>query len=107
MTPSTQGTTMPHAHEDALADHVVYRRTDKGRATLLSPPATLSPASLGFLARVNGFTDLRTLRDRDDEGGAQGSEDIGALLRLGLIEAVAPTSSLHSVPGTSETALGA
>jgi hypothetical protein len=99
---------MLHVPEDALADDVVYRRTDKGRAALLTLPATLSPASLGFLARVNGFTDLRTLRDRDDEGGAQGSEDIGALLALGLIEVVTPDlSPLNTGHGTGLSTLEA
>jgi hypothetical protein len=99
---------MLHVPEDALADDVVYRRTDKGRAALLTLPATLSPASLGFLARVNGFTDLRTLRDRDDEGGAQGTEDIGALLVQGLIEVVNPDlSPPHAGPFTGLSALEA
>lgn len=81
---------MSHRPAPAFDDDTVYRRTDKGRAALLALPATLSEASAGLLARVNGFTALRTLLDQDGDHAAEVAEAIHALLQGQLIEVVPP-----------------
>lgn len=100
---------MSQGHAPAFDDDTVYRRTDKGRAALLALPATLSQASVGFLARVNGFTDLRTLLDQegDDESQADVAQAIEALLAQHFIEVVPPAAPPIGAAGTHTGALAA
>lgn len=76
--------------DHAFDDETVYRRTQKGRVALLGQASSLSHQALGFLARVNGFTQLRTLLDQDGDAGPQLVPTIEALLRQQLIEVVPP-----------------
>ena len=91
---------MPRGLDHAFGDETVYRRTHKGRAALLSHPSNLSQQALGFLARVNGFTQVRALLDRDGDGGMQVAPTIEALLRQHLIEVVPPP--LPPISATAE-----
>jgi hypothetical protein len=106
MTPAQEDLPMSHGLEHAFDDETVYRRTDRGRAALLSRPDHLSHPALGFLARVNGFTDLRTLLDQDGGSGAHAALVIESLLQQRLIEVVPPPAP-SAAPGRSGKSLAA
>lgn len=73
---------------EMFTDEAVYRRTTLGQRELLRSANAMATPELRVLARVNGFTDLRSLAELAPADVSGMARAIRALLAQGLIERV-------------------
>ena len=73
---------------EMFSDEAVYRRTTLGQRELLRSIGTMATPELRVLARVNGFTDLRSLVELVPADASGMARAIRELLSQELIERV-------------------
>ena len=73
---------------DLLSDDAVYRRTRSGQRRLLACADPSSSPSLRMLARVNGFTNLRSLVEMAPSEARDIARSVRELFAQQLIELV-------------------
>ena len=77
---------------EMFSDEAVYRRTMLGQRELVRSASTMSTPELRVLARVNGFTDLRSLVELAPADASGMARVIRALVSQELIERVDRTA---------------
>ena len=78
---------------EMFSDEAVYRRTMLGQRELVRSAGTMSTPELRVLARVNGFTDLRSLVELAPADASGMARAIRELVSQELIERVDRTAS--------------
>lgn len=78
---------------EMFSDEAVYRRTTLGQRELLRSASTMSTPELRVLARVNGFTDLRSLVELAPADAGGMARAIRDLVSRQLIERVDPSAA--------------
>ena len=78
--------TIHPSRAEVLSDSAIYRRTHRGQRELLQSGDYAATTSTRILARVNGYTDLRSLIDLAPDDAPAIGNAILQLLDRGLIE---------------------